>query len=52
VLGDFASITRLDLDDLEDSETNEEALAELTEFLRVAVMLLYEEQGRSREATG
>lgn len=51
VLGDFTSITRLDLDDLEDSEANEEAMAELTEFLRVAVMLLYEERDLSGEPT-
>lgn len=43
---DFASITHLDLDDLEDSEDNEQALMELTEFVRVAAMLVYEEQGR------
>ena len=44
VLADFASITRLDLDDLEDSEANEEALTELTEFVRVAASFLYDEQ--------
>ena len=52
VLGDFAAITRLDLDDLEDSEDNEEALSELVEFVRVAAMLVYEEQGHSRERGG
>jgi len=44
---DFAAITRLDLDDLEDSEENEQALTELTEFVRVAAMLVYEEQDRA-----
>jgi len=52
VLSDFASITRLDLDDLDDSEENEQALAELTEFVRVAAMLVYEERGRSGQAPG
>jgi uncharacterized protein YgfB (UPF0149 family) len=50
VLGDFASITRLDLDDLEDSEEHEQALMELTEFVKVAVLLLLEEQGNPRGA--
>lgn len=52
VLSDFASITRLDLDDLDDSENNEQALMELTEFVRVAAMLVYEERGRSGQASG
>jgi yecA family protein len=42
--GDFVSITRLDLDELEDSEENERALMELVEFVRVAVLLIYEER--------
>lgn len=44
VLGDFISITRLDLDELDGSEANEDALTELTEFVRVAAMVLYDEQ--------
>ncbi|WP_089725893.1 UPF0149 family protein [Candidatus Thiosymbion oneisti] len=44
VCDDFAAITHLDLKDLDDSEENEQALTELTEFVRVAVMLVYEEQ--------
>lgn len=52
VLDDFASITRLDIDDLEGSEENEEALTELTEFVRVAAMLVYEEQGASGDSKG
>jgi uncharacterized protein YgfB (UPF0149 family) len=40
------SVTHLDLDDLDDSEDNEQALMELTELVRVAAMLVYEEQGR------
>ena len=49
-LVDFTAITHLDLDDLDDTEENERALMELTEFVRVAVMLLYEEQDRLAEA--
>jgi len=41
---DFAAITHLDLEDLDDCEENEQALTELTEFVRVAAMLVYEEQ--------
>lgn len=51
-LRDFANITHLDLDDLEDSENNEAALSELVEFVRVAAMLVYEEQGRPGEPGG
>jgi hypothetical protein len=40
---DLVEITRLDLDDLDDDETNEQALAEVIEFLRVAALLLHEE---------
>jgi len=47
VCDDFATITRLDLDNLEDSEENERALTELTEFVRVAAMLVYEERNRA-----
>ena len=34
------------------SEDNEEALSELIEFVRVAAMLVYEEQGHSEEPGG
>jgi len=44
VCDDFSAITRLDLKDLDASEENEQALTELTEFVRVATMLVYEEQ--------
>lgn len=47
-LEDLAAVTRLDLDDLADCEANEQALTELTEFVRVAAMLLYEERGEER----
>jgi uncharacterized protein YgfB (UPF0149 family) len=51
-LDSFASITHLDLEDLNDSEDNEQALMELTEFVRVAAMLVYEEQVHGLEAQG
>lgn len=44
VLRDFADITRLDLDQLSESEEDESALTELLEFVRVAAMLVYEER--------
>jgi uncharacterized protein YgfB (UPF0149 family) len=45
-LSDLAEITRLDLDALDEGEENEQALTELQEFVRVAVLLLYEGRGR------
>jgi uncharacterized protein YgfB (UPF0149 family) len=51
-IGDLASITRLDLDELEESKENEAALTELTEFVRVAAMVVYEEQGASGNTAG
>ena len=44
VLRDFTDITRLDLGQLSESEEDESALTELLEFVRVAAMLVYEEQ--------
>jgi uncharacterized protein YgfB (UPF0149 family) len=46
VFEDFSNITRMDLDALDEGEENEEALAELQEFIWVAAMLVYEECGR------
>jgi uncharacterized protein YgfB (UPF0149 family) len=45
VFADFTGITRMDLDELSEGEDNEEALTELTEFVWVAAMLVYEECG-------
>ncbi len=45
-LGDFVEITRMDLDALEDSEENEAALAEVSEFVWVAATLVYEDLAR------
>ena len=44
VLNDFTQLTHLDLDALDDCEENEAALTEITEFVRVAAMLLYQER--------
>lgn len=44
-LGDLTEITRMDLGQLTDSEDNEQDLAEVTEFLWIAAMMVYEEQG-------
>jgi hypothetical protein len=44
VLNDFTQLTHLDLDALDDAEENEAALTEITEFVRVAAMLLYQER--------
>lgn len=40
---DLLEVTRMDLDDLDDDEANEQALSDVTEFIRVAAMLLYED---------
>ena len=50
VIDDFADITRLDLEGLDEDEDNEEALVELQEFVWVAAMLIYEERGRAVQA--
>lgn len=44
ILRDFSDLTRLDLNALEEGEENEAALTEITEFVRVAAMLLYQER--------
>jgi len=49
VISDFAEITRMDLDDLDEDEDNETALAELQEFVRVAAMLVFEERVTTRD---
>ena len=41
---DLLELTRMDLDDLADDEANEQALAEIVEFVRVAAMLVYEDR--------
>jgi hypothetical protein len=43
-------LTRMDLDDLDDSAENEAALTEVLEFLRVAALLLREQDTPARDA--
>jgi uncharacterized protein YgfB (UPF0149 family) len=50
VFDDFAQITRMDLDTLGEGEENEEALTELTEFVWVGAMLLYEDRRSAEKA--
>jgi uncharacterized protein len=48
VVRDFIEITRADVDDGQDAEANENAYAELVEFVRVGVQLLFEELAVAR----
>lgn len=43
ILADLSALTRMDLDGLDECEENEQALAELIEFVRVAAMLIHQE---------
>ena len=43
ILDDLVAMTRLDLADLDETEENEQALSEVTEYMRVAAMLIREE---------
>ena len=50
---DFAEITRVGVDaERQDAESNESAYAELVEFVRVGVQLLFEELGRRARPGG
>ena len=44
IFSDFTDLTRMDLDAVEDDEESEDALIEITEFIWVAAMLVYEER--------
>jgi uncharacterized protein len=48
VVRDFVEITRAGVDTEQDEESNESAYAELVEFVRVGVQLLYEELAGAR----
>jgi uncharacterized protein YgfB (UPF0149 family) len=48
VLRDMTEITHVDVDPEDDSESNEEAYAELVEFVRVGVQLLYDQLHAAR----
>jgi uncharacterized protein len=50
IVRDFAEITRAGVDGAESEESNESAYAELVEFVRVGVQLLYEELSAARTA--
>lgn len=50
IIRDILQITRAELDEATDAETNEAAYAELVEFLRVAAQLAYEELADIRAA--
>jgi uncharacterized protein YgfB (UPF0149 family) len=54
ILRDFTDVTRMDLDRLDDDEQNEEAFTEVSEFIRVAAMTIYQDRvvarARSRES--
>lgn len=52
ILQDLTRLTHLDLDDLDEGEENEGALTEITEFVRVAAMLLYQELVLDPAASG
>ncbi len=49
-LNDISEFTRLDLEALDEGESNESAFMELQEFLRVAALLIREELGTARES--
>ena len=51
ILRDLTAITQMDLDDLEETEDNEQALAEVIEFVRVAAMLIHHERAIARSPT-
>jgi len=48
---DLTAITQLSVDESESADSNEEALAELIEFVRVGVQLLFDELAPFRNAT-
>ena len=50
IVRDLAQVTRAGVDEHEGSEANELALAELVEFVRVGVQVVFEELGALRQA--
>ncbi|MDH3615888.1 MAG: UPF0149 family protein, partial [Gammaproteobacteria bacterium] len=50
IIRDMLQITRAEVDDATDEETNEAAYAELVEYLRVAAQLTYEELSEIRHS--
>jgi len=49
IVRDLTEISRVGVDDLQSMETNESAYAELVEFVRVGVQLVFEELGPLRD---
>jgi uncharacterized protein len=49
IVRDLTEITRADVDNLDNQEANESALAELVEFVRVGVQLVFDELGPLRD---
>lgn len=49
LLRDITEITRLDVDDVENDEEHQSALIEIEEYLRVGVMLMWDELGDQTE---
>lgn len=49
-LADISEITRMHTDGVEDNEEEEEALMQVTEFVRVAAMLVHDELGAAKVA--
>jgi uncharacterized protein YgfB (UPF0149 family) len=43
---DLVELTRMDLDAIDDSDADEQALTEIVEFLRVAAMLIREDRAK------
>ena len=52
IIRDMLQITRAEVDDVTDEETNEAAYVELVEYLRVAAQLTYEELAEVRHSGG
>lgn len=52
IVRDFVEITRAGVDTTQSEESNESAYAELVEFVRVGVQLLFEELAGARRPTG
>ena len=51
LLNDFSEITRVDTDDVENSEANQTALIEIEEYLREGAMLIRDELDAARRAS-
>jgi uncharacterized protein YgfB (UPF0149 family) len=50
IVRDLSAMTQIEVDESESDEDNEQAYAELVEFVRIGVQLLHDELGRFRDA--